>query len=419
MKKTLPRLAVISYHACPLAAEEGKQTGGLNVYVLETAKVLGKMGYQLDLFTRSQSPKQPKSIQIASNVILHHIPAGPERPLSKKQTIPFISDFTNTIVAYYQSIQQTPDIIHAHYYLSGLTALNLKKRFPSAQLFMSFHTLGLMKNLVARTSNEHETDSRINTELQLVQHAHSVCASSSTDAQYIEYLYHAPPNKIILAPPGVDVEIFKPLDQSKARALLHAQDNCCIILAVGRVEPLKGFDLLMYAVKIVLEKQEGFKKKLQLWIVGAESSQKPNLWSKELKKLDALRRQLDLTTTVRFLSQKKQTDLAHYYAAADVVVMPSHYESFGMVALEAMACGTPVIASNVSGISSVMDEELSGVLTTVNNPLLLAQQLEHVLTNEGVRKKLQTEALKTAKKHNWNDTATILSRAYQMAFLQK
>lgn len=416
MKKTFPRLAVISYHACPLAAEEGKQTGGLNVYVLETAKALGIMGFHLDLFTRSQSAKQPYNISIAPNVLLHHIPAGPERPLSKNQLLPYVSDFAHGIIHYYQSQSSQPQLIHAHYYLSGLAAVEVKKVFTEIPMMQSFHTLALMKNLVARSADELESERRIDAEQNLSQSAQMIFASSSTDAAYIKYLYAVPQNKIILAPPGVDLNIFKPQKQSTARALLHAESNCCIILAVGRVEPLKGFDLLMYAVKILLEKRKDFKKKLQLWIVGAESSQKPLQWSNELKKLDALRKTLGLAPSVRFLTQQKQADLANYYNAADVVVMPSHYESFGMVALEAMACNTPVIASNVSGISSVMDDELSGVLTTVNNPLLLAQQLEHVLTDESVRSKLQTEALKTAKKYSWKNTATILQQAYQKVY---
>jgi D-inositol-3-phosphate glycosyltransferase len=199
--------------------------------------------------------------------------------------------------------------------------------------------------------------------------------------------------------------------QAKARLGIPPDEQ--IILFCGRIEPLKGIDMLLYAMKILVEKNP--RLKVCLWIIGGDVSQKPEQWSQELQKLEELRNILGLRTVVNFAGQQPQEVLPDYYNAADVVVMPSHYESFGMVAAEAMACGTPVITTNVAGISSLIDEKHELLLTSVNNPLLLASQMELLLTDEAKRKQISQEVYHKVQDLNWPSITTKIIQLYEAA----
>lgn len=409
MKSPL-NLAIFSFHTCPLASSEGKETGGLNVYVLETARELGKMGLVVDMFTRSQNALEPHIVQVSPNVRLIHLVAGPEKPIPKKLLLPYIKTFTSAFFEFSGKNKFKYDVLHCHYYLSGLAGLIVKKKL-NIPLIISFHTLALMKNLVGRSMDEKEEKERIEAETELVRESDEVIASSANDKAYLKYLYDCPPQKIHIASPGVDTSLFYPMSKGKARKVTGVGKNSKIILAVGRMEPLKGFDALLYALKILLVRRPELKDKLNLWIIGGDTSEPVKLWSGELKHLERLQRELGLTARVKFVGKKTQKELRYFYSAADVVVMPSHYESFGMVALEAMACGTPVIISNVSGVSDLVSSESAGLVTTVNNPLLLAEQIEALITKENSRL-VHKKAENKAKKFTWKETAQNLSRVY-------
>jgi D-inositol-3-phosphate glycosyltransferase len=263
-------------------------------------------------------------------------------------------------------------------------------------MIMTFHTLALMKNLVARDELEKEEKARIDAEYQLVQCADRIIATSESDKDYLQFLYGAGAGKVDAVPPGVDLSLFRPIDQAMARDKLDIkiEPGGHLILFCGRIEPLKGIDALLYAMKIMVEQQPDLD--VCLWIIGGDVSQPTASWSKELQKLERLRHTLNLSSVVHFAGQQLQEVLPYYYNAADVVVMPSHYESFGMAAAEAMACGVPIITTNVAGISSLIDEEQDLLLTSVNNPLLLAQQMKSLLidprkraqVSEGLREKV-------------------------------
>jgi D-inositol-3-phosphate glycosyltransferase len=406
---TTRHIALISYHTCPLASEEGKETGGMNVYVLELGKRLAARGLIVDAFTRSQDPTNQKVVPVVPGFRVIHLPAGPEATLPKKELYQYIPAFIENYLAFAQEYALHYDVLDCHYYLSGLIGLEIQKS-QHQPLIMTFHTLALMKNLVARDDLERDSRERIEAELTLVRQADIVVAPSRNEEQYLDYLYEADTAKIRVIHPGVDLALFRPLPQAEAKAHVRADADARILLFVGRIEPLKGIDGLLYAMKILTSRNPDLD--VCLWIVGGDVSQPVNHWSKELQKLEQLRGVLNLHSLVRFVGQRPQHELPYYYNAAEMVVMPSHYESFSMTAAEAMACGVPVITTNVAGVSMLMDEQRDALITSANNPLLLAQKIEQLLFQPEVRKALRGELRENVENLTWETTADALIDIY-------
>jgi len=391
---------MISFHTCPLASQEGKETGGMNVYVLELSRQLARRGIAVDAFTRSQDDLQPHIVQVEPGFRVIHVPAGPESPVPKKQLMQHVPEFVANILRFIAEQDAHYDLLHCHYYLSGLAGLELRRALnPDMPIVMTFHTLALMKNLVARNDPEREDVQRIEAEYQLVSAVDKIIAPSESDMRYLQYLYQADPGKVEVIPPGVDLERFHPIGRDEAKRALNMALDHRVILFCGRIEPLKGIDMLLYATKIMMTKNPDLK--VCVYIIGGDISQPREQWSAELNKLEILRGVLKLTPVVHFAGQQPQEVLPLYYSAADVVVMPSHYESFGMAAAEAMACGTPVITTNVAGISSLIDEKHELLITTVNNPLLLASQMELLLTDEQKHRSISQNVVSKVKDLNW------------------
>ena len=392
----------MSYHTCPLSDVEGGEIGGLNVYVLELCKQLARKGYIIDIFTRSQGKNNQKIVEVADNLRVIHIVAGKEEEIEKKQLIDFIPDFLANLFNFIDENKLIYDLVYSHYYLSGMIGLQIKERFK-IPLFVTFHTLALMKNLVARDESEKEDLKRIESELLLVRKADKVIATSIQDAKYLGTLYSCPESKISVLTPGIDLKTFNPQNKVKAKQIIDAKTSHKLILYVGRIEPLKGIDVLLYAMKIL----SGDKSKIRLclWILGGEIDEKSGNWSKELKRLDKLRQLLNISTEVTFVGRKHQSELPSYYNAAEIVIMPSHYESFGIVALEAMACGVPVITTDTAGIADLFDKENSPLITSANNPLMLADKIKHLLTNKNQYQKISHEVLEKARKLSWENIA--------------
>ena len=374
-------IAMISYHTCPRASAEGKETGGMNVYVLELSRALGKLGHHVDIFTRSHETSDPLVIEESANVRVFHVRAGPQQTLPKHQLLRYIPEFVEHARTFVRREQIRYDLMHAHYYQSGLVARKVLET-REIPFVMSFHTLALMKNLVARDTLEREGQFRIHAEFSLMHRADAIIASSDNDKEYMRYLYDADNSKLSVIHPGIDTHLFHPMDKTVARVRIGASREHKIVLFVGRVEPLKGIDTLMYAMKILKRKYP--RETICLWIVGGDTSEAEARWPKTLRELSILRKTLGIDeTSVHFVGRKPQTELPYYYNSADVVVMPSHYESFGMSALEAMGCGTPVITTNVAGISAQVEHVIS-----VNNPILLADRISHVLSEHSAAEPL-------------------------------
>lgn len=396
-------LAVISYHTCPLSDETDAEIGGMNIYVLELSRALARQGYYLDIFTRSQDEKSPRIVQVAERLRVIHVPAGPQEPLSKKTIELYIPEFLEYIYAFVEKEHITYKIVSCHYYLSGLVGEQIKKKY-GIPLVMTFHTLGLMKNLVARSEDERESNKRIETELQLVKESDQIIATSETDCQYIQFLYDGDPEKIAVLTPGVNLSLFTPSDKNAAKKSIGAQIDTKMILFVGRIEPLKGIDVLLYALKILHGSYPELK--VCVWIVGGDTSANVDEWPVELKKLSDIREILNIQASVKFVGRKDQQELPIYYNAADVMVMPSHYESFGITAVEAMACGVPVITTDVTGVSRLIDKEHSILITSANNPIGLAKRISALLCDTKEYEKVSKEVSVRVHDLSWDNAAT-------------
>lgn len=377
------KIAVISYHTCPLSDEEDPEFGGLNTYVLELSKALAKRNIVVDIFTRSVDPKSPTIVNVSENLRVIHL-----KP-----------DFLESFYAFGEI---NYDLISAHYYLSGLIGLEIKNKLK-APLIVTFHTLALMKNLVARGEDENGDIKRLETELLLVQKADKIIATSEADFEYIHTLYNCPREKISVLIPGVDLNIFRPIDKEVAKKKIGVGPNHKLILFVGRIDPLKGIDVLLYAIKIIIQKYLSLN--VCLWIVGARNIEDRRKWSKELKRLTEIKRVLEITSQVKFVGKKSKEELPFYYNSAEVVIMPSQYESFGIAALEAMACGVPVITTDVTGISGLLDKEHSLLLTSANNPIMLSRKIKHLMTNNTEREKISKQLLDRVQGLSWENQA--------------
>ncbi len=405
------RILMISYHTCPLASIEGKESGGMNVYVAELSKSLGKQGYAVDIITRKQETDSDDIIEMSENVRVIHLPAGPSKDLDKHDIIRFIPDFVSSFSAFQQSQTISYDLIHAHYYQSGFIAQLILRHMKKVPLIVTFHTLGLLKNLVARSIGEQETAERIRIEQTLVQEANAIISPSDSDRQYLAYLYGADAKRIHMIPPGVNTDVFHPMDKTTARQHIGANADNKIILFVGRIEPLKGIDTILYAIKILTTKNPHIK--ICMCIIGGDHAQHAEKKPTLLKQLRTLERMLGISNIVTFIPQKQQDELSYYYNAADVTLLPSHYESFGMSAAESLACGTPVITTNVAGISSTIDSSLESLITTVNNPIHLSGLLERVLTNFNIQKKIAS-SLKQIRIRSWDEIAGDTAGVYRL-----
>lgn len=388
---------MISYHTCPLSDIEGGEVGGMNIYVLELCRQLTAKGYVIDIFTRSQDKNIQKIVDIQDSLRVIHIVAGQEVEIEKKKLIEYVPEFLTNLFSFISENQLTYDLIYAHYYLSGIVGLEIKKKYK-IPLFVTFHTLALMKNLVARDESEKEDLKRIESEISLVKKADKIISTSTQDAKYLATLYNCSASKVAVLTPGIDLKTFSPQDKIKAKQIVGADKDHKIILFVGRIEPLKGIDVLLYAMKILLENNP--QMRLCLWILGGDVERKSN----ELRRLEQLRKLLNISTGVTFVGRKHQSELPSYYNASEIVVLPSHYESFGIVALEAMSCGVPVIATDTAGIAGLFDEE-SVLITSANNPLMLAQKIKNLLTNEDEYRKVSHEVLEKARELSWENIA--------------
>ena len=393
---------MLSYHTCPLSDNEGAEVGGMNVYVLELCKQLAAKGFVIDIFTRSQDKNNKEVVSVAKNLRVIHIVAGSEEKIEKKKLINYIPEFTGNLFFFINKNGLSYNLIYSHYYLSGLIGLPFKEKY-NIPLFVTFHTLALMKNLVARSEQEREDVSRIKAELLLVKKADKVIATSASDAEYLATLYSCLKSKIFILTPGIDLKLFKPSDKSIAKQAVGVRESQKLILFVGRIEPLKGIDVLLYGIKVLKENSPQIH--LSLWIIGGVVDGDSENWPEELKRLNQLKKLLNISSSVKFVGRKHQAELPNYYNASEVVILPSHYESFGITALEAMACGKPVVATDTVGIVGILDKKHSGLITSANNPLMLADKIKRLLTNKNEYQKISKEVLEKVSDLSWENIA--------------
>jgi len=410
-KEIVLRIAVLSYHTCPLATLGGKDAGGMNVYVRDLSLYLGREGVQLDVFTRSQDEHVPHVLHdLGYGNRVAHIPAGPEYPLPKKQLASHVPEFVDRILEFSSAKSLNYDLIHSHYWMSGLAAEKLSAAWQ-APVIQMFHTLGKLKQAVAQNSQEAEGKYRIDGEFQVVQNADVIVASTSTEKEQLETLYQAPPDKIEVIPPGVDLSHFYPIPPDEAKEYVGIPQEKRMLLFVGRLEPLKGIKTLLRAIGILRQKGQA-DDDLCLAVIGGELADKDGQETDEVRSLLKLRDEFGLEDMVTFLGKRSQDSLPYYYSAAEMVIMPSHYESFGMVALESMACGTPVIASLVGGLIHLVEDGVTGYHVPVDNPQALSLRIHSLLEDKSLRYRMGHDAFAFAKKYSWENISSRMLDLY-------
>jgi len=406
------KIAMISMHTCPLACPQallgGRETGGMNVYLSELSRELGRLGNSVDVFTRFQDTQTEQIQSLGEGARVIHLPAGPPAPYDKSKLVNHVDQFVSGIREFAEHEGTRYDLVHSHYWVSGVAGRKLQMAWGVPMLHM-FHTLGFMKNKVAKSEMDREADLRIRTERCVMEWADRLVAATPLDKTHMCWHYGADPSKISVVPAGVDTELFHPRDRAQVRAQLGLPDlGTPILLFVGRIERLKGIDTLLESVAVVSRTCAG--RNLKVLIVGGGGQTEDE--NAELRRVVQLHRDLNLEEQVEFVGSKPQEMLPLYYSAADITIMPSHYESFGMVAVESMASGTPVIASNVGGLSYTVKNGETGFLVPEENHFALAEQVHTLLKHPDLRLQLGEQATRHASQYSWRNIAAQIVSLY-------
>ncbi|MBI4282566.1 MAG: glycosyltransferase [Chloroflexi bacterium] len=394
----IERIAMVSVHGCPAAQLGSKDTGGMNVYIRQVAQELSKRGIYVDVFTRYHDPNDPQVVRLAERARVIHISAG--HFTDDKTVIPYhLPEFVCRLLDYTSRERLSYDLIHSHYWLSGRVGSILARHWGIPHV-ACFHTLAEVKRR-ARVG-EIEPEERALGEGKVIRSADSIVAFTQHERDAMIRLYDAPGQKIEVIPCGVDAELFQPLDQELAKRKLGLQDSK-VVLYVGRLEPLKGVDILLRAVA-QLEQGDSVKT----LIVGGDLEE-----DREMARLKSLSQELGISTRVSFLGRLNQQELPTYYNAADICVVPSYYESFGMVALEAMACGTPVIASRVGGLPTIVKDGFTGYLIPWRCPEPFADGLDVLLSSQTIRRAMGEASRRVALTMRWPAVVDSLMDSYR------
>ena len=397
------RVAMLSVHTCPLAALGGKETGGMNVYVRELSRELGRMGLAVDVFTRSQDPTIRRVVSLGEGARVIHLPAGVQAPMPRERVYEHLDEFVDRMDAWRLASGIEYDLVHAHYWLSGVVGLALRERWGVPVLQM-FHTFGRFKNGAARRRVDLEPSVRLDEEQRIVRTVDGLVAASVVERRALVTDYGADPSRTTVIPCGVDTELFRPGDRERAQARVNSGEGP-LVLYVGRIAPIKGLETLLDAVAQLRARGSA----VRLLIVGGEADEPAAGHEAEIRRrVDTL----GLRSAVRFAGAQPQEALRDYYVAADVTVLPSYYESFGMVALEAMACGSPVIGSRVGGLTTTVRDGVTGFLVPDGDARALAERIEALVGDADLRFRLGREGVQWAARHRWPCVAEAICREY-------
>src|SRR5918995_1287142 len=374
----LRRAAQISVHTSPLAALGGTDAGGMNVYIRELACHLAQQGLPVDIFTRRTDPNTPEVREFCPGVNLIAVTAGPPEPIGKNDLFPLLPEFAEQMALY--SVRQGVryDVVHAHYWLSGWVA-ELARRYWETPFMQMFHTTAHMKNAVAAHADR-ETDLRLPTE------------------------------KVCTIPPGVDLELFQPRSKAASRAEIGIAPNERVVAFVGRIDPIKGIDTLIDAAEI-MHSTGSLEPAPTFLIVGGDLGADGTPVGSLADVADSIERR-GIAASFRLVGSQPQDQLPVFYAAADVVAVPSRYESFGLVAVEALACGKPVVASRVGGLRFTIDEGSTGLLVKPQSPQALAGALAQLFGDEPLRTAMSAAARPSVARYDWSYVARQVRHVY-------
>ena len=398
------RVAMLAVHTSPLARIGGPSAGGMNIYVRELARELAARGARVDIFTRQEREETPTLTVLEPGVYLVALPCGPFGGVEKISLVPYLPSFAAAVDTWAAENRRTYDLIHAHYWLSGIVGDALRCRWD-VPLLMTFHTLAQAKNSVARSASENEATQRIVAERRLMHSVDAVMAFNPQEKAEMTWYYRAEPGKVCVVPAGVDTTRFRPGDRAEARRLLDLPPDDPVILFVGRIDPIKGIDVLVDAL-CGLRSEMWLTAPPRLLLVGGGEGEPA------FETLIARASEYNLLDRIDFVGSVPHTDLPNYYRAADVVAVPSFYESFGLVAVEAMSCGTPVVASRAGGLAFTVDDGQTGYLVPHNDPDALAARLYAVLTDPLLRARFGAQATVAAQRFAWPVVASRVVHVY-------
>jgi D-inositol-3-phosphate glycosyltransferase len=391
------RVAVFSMHTSPLAQPGAGDGGGMNVYVRALASSLARAGVDCDVYTRAEHPEQPEVVEVEAGFRVLHIPAGPRQAVAKHDLIDLVDVFA---AGAKERIASTPSVgvLHANYWLSGAVAHRLKHELD-LPMVATFHTLARVK---ADAGLEDEPETRARIEHEVVACADLMLASTDDERAQLSSLYEADPDRIEVVPPGVDHTMFAPGDRRDARRRLGLGDGR-VLLFVGRIQRLKGVALAVRCLAAIDDPT------VTLVIVGGPSGPDGEA---ELRRASALVDELGVADRVRFVSPRPHEQLANFYRAADVCIVPSRTESFGLVALEAAACGTPVVAASVGGLRSLVADGETGFLVEGRDPVDFAAPVALLLDDGDLASQMGARAAAHSRRYSWSATAGRLRRLY-------
>jgi D-inositol-3-phosphate glycosyltransferase len=390
---------MFSIHSSPIGELGTKNTGGMSVYIRELARHLGVFGHRIDIYTRLNGTKHNQIIELYDNVRLIHLSAGSNGYVHKLALYYYLSDFFRALERFKNQEDLDYDLIHSHYWLSGRLGNRVQDRWNIPHIVM-FHTLGTVKNSAGLA--EREPDLRIATEKKLAQTSQRILAPTDREKENLLKYCNTTAQKIGVVPCGVNLDLFRPMDKTAARQRLGFGKDESIVLYVGRFDPIKGIDRLLEAIAHLKH-----LKRMRLVIIGGDGPATP-----EYQNLQQLCSKFGIQKSVHFVGRVEQDQLPPYYSAADVLIVPSYYESFGLVGLESLACGTPVVASRVGAMEDIIEESKTGYVVADLNPRGLANRIEKVISNPACSM-LPAPAIRASiLKYGWPNVAAAIFNEY-------
>ena len=407
----LHRVAMVSLHTSPLDQPGTGDAGGMNVYVLELARRLAARQVEVDVFTRATGSALDPVVDVSDGIRVHHVSAGPYEGLTKHELPAQLCVFAREVLR--AEAYRTPgyyDLVHSHYWLSGQVGALARDRW-SVPLVHTMHTMAKVKNAALAIGDSPEPMARVIGEEQVVAAADMLVANTDDEARQLIDLYDADPGRVEVVHPGVDLTTFRPVGMAQARQRLGLPANGPLITFVGRIQPLKAPDVMLRAVAVLLERRPELRSTLTVAVVGGPSGS-------GLEHPDSLVRlaeELGIEDHVRFVPPVAQDQLVDWYAASTLVCVPSYNESFGLVAIEAQAVGTPVVAAAVGGLTTAVSDGRSGLLVDDHEPSSYATAFERVLLEEGLRDRLAAGAERHAEEFGWDRTAAEMVEVYARA----
>jgi D-inositol-3-phosphate glycosyltransferase len=402
------RIATLSVHTSPLDQPGCGDAGGLNVYVTEVAKLLAERGIEVEIFTRATSSELPPSVELVPGVVVRHIIAGPYEGLDKNDLPAQLCAFTSGVLR--EEAAHEPgwfDVVHSHYWLSGQVGWLAKERW-GVPLVHTMHTMAKVKNAQLAEGDAPEPAMRAIGEAQVVAAADRLIASTRDEAAQLVDLYDADPARIETVAPGVDLDLFTPGDRGAARSRLGIARDAAVLLFVGRIQPLKAPDVVLRATAMLLESSPSLRERLVVAIVGGPSGSGLD----EPEQLSKLAGAMGIADVVRFDPPASRETIADYYRAADVTLVPSYSESFGLVAIESQACGTPVVAARVGGLRTAVDDGVSGLLIDGHDPTDYAEAVRRIIDDPARRASYSAGGLHHAAGFGWSATVDRILEVY-------